>query len=293
MVQQALPRQDSIVALTSALAGVVGRIALPQEVVKAAQQVLGQAMTLDGGKLDGATIQNAVRNSGIFQEAMLANGQGKAAGDMKSSLLGLQRQLGAWLGGQAPVDQLSKVPPQLKGIIPRARLAPMAPPDLPDDPELVGKILLERTEAALSRMRLHQSASLPDPGAQRNEAQWSLDLPVNLAGQQTLLQMQIHRDPEGDATRPEDRGWQVRFAINLSEAGEVGAQISLRGKATGVLLWAEDAGTADLLSSGVEALRAELEAVGLMPGAVVVRAGAPSQPVQQTPRSGNLVDAVS
>jgi hypothetical protein len=293
MVQQALPRQDSVIALTSALAGVIGRVALPQEVVKAAQQVLGQALSLDGGRLDGAAIRSAVKNSGIFQEAMLASGQGKAGRDMKSSLLGLQRQLGAWLGDQAPVDQLSRVPPPLKGIIPRARLAPMSPSDLPNDPELAGKILLERTEAALSRIRLHQNASLPEPGAQRSEAQWSLDLPVNIGGQQTLLQMQIHRDPEGDADRPEERGWQVRFAINLSEAGEVGAQISLRGAVTGVLLWAEDARTADLLSNGVDALRSELEAIGLVPGAVVVRAGAPNPPHPYTPQAGNLVDAVS
>jgi hypothetical protein len=80
MVQQALPRQDSVVALTSALASVIGRVALSQEVVKAAQQVLGQALTLDGGKLDGPAIQRAVKNSGIFQEALLANGRARRAG---------------------------------------------------------------------------------------------------------------------------------------------------------------------------------------------------------------------
>lgn len=294
MVQQALPRQDSIVGLTTALASVIGRAALPPEVVKAAQQVLGNRLSLDGGKLDGQTIQNAVRNSGIFQEAMLSSGAAKAAGgDLKTHLLGLQRQLGAWLGDQAPVEQLSSVPPPLKGLIPRARTAPLPLPDLPDDPEQLGKILLDRTEAALSRVRLHQNASLPEPGAQRHEAQWSLDIPVSLAGQQALLQMQIHRDPDGDDERPEERGWQVRFAINLGSVGEVGAQISMRGLVTGVLLWADDPATAEILSTAAGELRADLEAAGLKPGALVVRAGAPNAPTLPAASAGNLVDAVT
>lgn len=290
MVQQALPRQDSVIGLTTALANVVGRVALPDAVVKAAQQVLGQRLTLDRGKLDGATLQAAVRNSGIFQEAMLAGGKAPG-GDMKSALLGLQRQLGAWLGNQAPVEQPGSVAPPLKGLTPRARQADLPTPDLPDDPELAGKILLERTEAALSRLRLHQNASLPEPQAHRNEAQWSLDLPVSVAGHQALLQMQIHRDPDDEAVSPEDRGWQVRFAINLSEAGEVGAQISLRRRQAGVLLWADDEETAEILAAHVEELRQDLEAAGLLLGAVVVRTGAPAH-APAAAASGNLLDEV-
>lgn len=290
MVQQALARQDSVVGLTAALTNVVGRLALPVEVAKAAQQVLGRSLSLDNGGPSPNALQNAIRNSGIFQEAMLAAGQGKAAGgDMKTALLGLQRQLGAWLGDQPAVDQVRAIPPPLRGVIPRARGdAPL--PELPDDALLAGKVLLERTEAALSRLRLHQHASLPEP-ASRHEAQWSMDLPVVLGGQQSLLHLQIHRDRDADAERPEDRGWQVRFAINLSDIGEVGAQVSLRGAATGVLLWADRAETAALLDAGIDALRQDLETLGLVPGAIVVRAGAPNAPAQPA-AAGHIVDAV-
>ncbi|MBE7731812.1 flagellar hook-length control protein FliK [Devosia faecipullorum] len=293
MVQQALVRQDSVVGLTTALTHIVGRVALPEAVMKAAQQVLAQRLSLDGGGPDGAALQRAVKNSGIFQEAMLAGGQAKAAGgDMKTALLGLQRQLGAWLGDQPGVEQVRAIPPPLKGVLPRARAENGSQGSLPDEPELAGKVLLERTEAALSRLRLHQNASLPEP-ASRQEAQWSLDLPVVLNGQQSLLHIQIHRDRNGDEAGPEeDRGWQVRFAINLSDMGEVGAQVSLRGAATGVLLWAENDALAAALDEGVGALRQELEALSLLPGAIVVRKGAPNMPAQPAAASGHIVDAV-
>jgi hypothetical protein len=260
-------------------------------VMKAAQQVLAQRLSLDGGGPDGATLQRAVRTSGIFQEAMLAGGLGKAAGgDMKTALLGLQRQLGAWLGDQPSIEQVRSIPPPLRGLMPRARESlPLG--DLPEEPHLAGKALLERTDAALSRLRLHQNASLPEPSA-RHEAQWSLDLPVVMGGQQSLLHIQIHRDRDADPEQNEERGWQVRFAINLSEMGEVGAQISLRGSATGILLWADREDTAAALAEGVSGLRQELEALGLNTGAIVVRTGAPMPPAASATSSGHIVDAV-
>ncbi len=292
MVQQALARQDSVVSLTTALTQVVARVALPEPVLKAAQQVLGQRLSLDNGGPDGATLQRAVRSSGIFQEAMLAGGLAKAAGgDMKSALLGLQRQLGAWLGDQAPVEQVRTIPPPLRGTIPRARADSLPLGELPDDAQVAGKVLLERTDAALSRLRLHQNASLPEPTS-RHEAQWSLDLPVVLGGQQSLLHVQIHRDRDAEAQQNEERGWQVRFAINLNDMGEVGAQISLRGQATGILLWAERDETTAALAEGVSALRQELEALGLNAGAIVVRNGAPNPPATANVSAGHIVDAV-
>jgi len=290
MVQHALPRQDSILGLTTALAAARLGTAVPEPVRKAAQQVLGHRLALDGGRLDGAAVQRAVQGSGLFQEAMLAAGRPATAGaDLKSALLNLRRGLASWLGDQAPVEQVARVPPPVRGALPRARAGEAPPPELPADPVEAGRHLLERTEAALSRLRLHQNASLPETGF-RAEAQWSLDLPVTVAGQQALLHLQIHQDAEEAATRGEERGWQVRFAINLAELGEVGAQISLRASTAGVLLWAERQETTELLAAGIEALREELRGVGLLPGALVVRAGAPAQAAAMP--SGHVVDAM-
>lgn len=294
MVQQALPRQDSIVALTSALTAAVGKFVLPEPVVKSAQQVLGVRLQVEGTQLTGAALKSAVQRSGIFQEAMLASGQGAAVtGDTKSALLGLRQSLGAWLGSQAPIAQVAGVAPPLRGQQPRVRTGDGGLPDLPEDVREAGKILLERTEAALSRMRLHQNASLPEPHAARHDAQWSLDLPIVVAGQQHLMHMQIHRDPDGDGEREEDRGWQIRFALNLSGAGEIGAQISMRARLTGIMLWAEQPNTADALAAGIEELKASLSDIGLTPGAIVIRTGAPVAPSKRTAeQSGQHLDAM-
>lgn len=241
--------------------------------------------------MGGAAIKAAIQQSGVFQEAMLAGGK-VPTGDVKSALLGLRQSLGAWLGNQAPVSQVGGVAPPLRGQVPRARAGEGTLTDLPDDPVEAGKVLLDRTEAALSRLRLHQNASLPDSNSQRPDTQWSMDLPVVVAGQQQVLHLQIHGDAEQETERSAERGWQVRFAINLAERGEVGAQISLRAKNTGVLLWADREETARSLALAVDGLRDAIAEAGLIPGAIVVRAGAPAeQPVQPAGQSGHYLDA--
>ncbi|ODT81052.1 MAG: hypothetical protein ABS76_13210 [Pelagibacterium sp. SCN 64-44] len=289
MVQAAVPRQGSVVALTSALTALVGRVALPEPVLRAAQQVLGHQMAVDGPKFDGAALQTALRGSGLFQEASLARGQAPLPqADMKSALLGLRQTLGAWLGQQAPLTPVAQIPPPLRGSVPRARLAEPPPLDIEAGPEAAGRQVLERTESALARLRLHQHASLPEQASRGTE--WSVDLPVLAGGQSALLHIQIHRDaPQAEGENPADRGWQLRFAINLSGLGEVGAQVSLRAGATGVMLWAAEPETAQALEAGLDDLRRALAEAGLTPGALVVRHGEPPAPAPAP--SGHFVDA--
>lgn len=289
MVQQALPVQSSIGAVTALLTAVAGKAGLPEPVLKAARQILGNQ--LDGsGKIDGAALKAAIRNSGIFQEAQLAQGAPRvAAGDTKSGLMALRQNLGQWIGDQAQITQASQIPPPLRNVLPRARLPELSPGDLPDEPEALGKLLLERTEGALARVRLHQHASLPD-AQKAGDTQWSLDLPVLVGQQQAILQLQIHHEGSGSDTRSEDRGWQVQFAINLPALGEVGAQISLRGQTTGILLWAENRETSKLFSETLDELRLSLESAGLQPGALVVRSGAPAEDLTD-PGIAHSVDA--
>ncbi|MET0437697.1 MAG: flagellar hook-length control protein FliK [Devosia sp.] len=290
MVQQALPGQGSIGALTGMLAAAVGRPGLPEPVLKAARQILDNQLTALNGKIDAGALKSALRNSGIFQEAVLAQGSPAAAGaDTKSGLLAMRQGLGQWLGSQVQIAQVAQIPPPLRHVLPRAKLPEAPLMDLPEEAEDLGRLLLERTEGALSRLRLHQHASLPE--AQRgSESQWNMDLPIVVGQHQAVLQLQIHHDGGGDANRPEDRGWQVRFAVNLPDLGEVGAQVSLRGQTTGIMLWADRDETAEAFSESIEELRASLESVGLKPGALVVRHGAPGEAHAPT-AAGHFVDA--
>jgi hypothetical protein len=290
MVQAAVPRQAPISNLTAALTAIAGRVVLPEPVVRAAQQVLAGRVALEGARFDGATLQAAVKGSGLFQEAQLARGQVPLPqADMKSALLALRQTLVNWLGNQAPVAAVAPLPPPLKGAVPRARHAgEPAGPDPKAGPEQVGRQLLERTESALARVRLHQHAALPEAMAKTGD--WSMDLPVMVGAHQSALHLQIHRDQHNESDPTAERGWQMRFAINLPGLGEVGAQISLRAGMTGVMLWAAEAETSAALEAEAGTLRALLADAGLQPGAVVVRHGEPA--ATATPQSsGHFVDA--
>ena len=291
MVQAAVPRQGSVTALTTALASIAGKVVLPEPVARAAQQVLAGRISIDGARFDGNALQAALRGSGVFQEAGLARGAQTPLQqpDMKSSLLALRQTLTTWLGQQAPVAAVMPIPPPLRGITPRARAGAPPPIDPGAAPEEVGKQLLERTDSALARIRLHQHASLPDPTGRT--AELSMDLPVMVGTHQTLMQFQIHRDQhnEGDATA--ERGWQMRFALNLPGMGEVGAQVTLRAGAVGVMLWASEPAASAALEAEVAGLRESLAAAGLHPGAVIVRHGEP--PAPPAAASGHFVDSRS
>jgi len=289
MVQQALPGQASIGAVMSMLTAMAGQ-ALPEPVMRAARQVLGNQLVARDGKIDAAALKSAIGKSGVFQEAQIGQGSASAAaGDTKSGLLALRQGLAQWLGNQAAVTQVSQLPPPLKHVLPRARLPEVLSDEFPADPEDLGRALIERTEGALSRLRLHQHASLPDAN-KPGETQWSMDLPLAYGAQQTIVHLQIHHDGGAETARQEDRGWQVRFAVNLPDLGEVGAQVSLRGQNAGILLWADRDETADRFSDAIGELRDSLEAAGLKPGAVVVRHGPPGDP-HAAAGSGQFLDA--
>jgi hypothetical protein len=293
MVQAAAPQQMPVTDLMAGLAGIAGKVALPEPVLKAIQQVMAQQVPISAGKVDPAGLQRAVLNSGVFQEAKLARGTGQLLSqpDMKSSLLSLRQTLGSWLGNLPQLAAITPVPPPMRGAVPRARDFQIQPIDPAAGPEQVGKHLLERTESALSRIRLHQHASLPDPSF-RTGGDWSMDLPVLIGAQQALLHIHIHRDHDDtNDQETSERGWKLRFAVNLPELGEVGAQVSLRGRATGVMFWAVDEQTAQALQSDTATLREALEAAGLRPGAIIVRHGEPPAPPPAA--SGLFVDARS
>lgn len=289
MLQAAVPRQGPVTNLTAALADIAGKVVLPEPVARAAQQVLAGRVAVDSPRFDGASLQAAIKGSGVFQEASLARGQlPLPQADMKTALLSLRQTLTNWIGQQAPLAAVAQIAPPLKGHVPRARAGGDAPPvDTSALPEEVGRQLLERTDAALSRVRLHQQASLPDQATKT--ADWSMDMPVLVGQQQTLLHIQIHRDQHGDPEGGSERGWQMRFAISLPDMGEVGAQVSLRAGNTGVMLWAAEPASSAALAAEVDVLRDGLTAAGLRPGAVIVRHGEPPAPA--TTPSGHFVDA--
>ena len=292
MVQAAVQQQDSIANLTTILAAMVGKTPLPQAVLQAAGQLLAASLPL-GPALDGAALQKAVANSGVFQEAALAQGAPELAkGDLKTTLLTLRNTLVSWLGQPTTNSAMphGPMPPPVRGALPRSRPG-SAPVELPNTPVEAGKVLLERTEGSLARLRLHQNASLPEASAATAKpADWSMDLPVVIGTYQTVMQLQIHRDEAGSSQAISERGWQIRFAIDLPSLGEVGAQVGLRSGTTSVRLWANDPVTAQRLEQSAPELASALAAAGLRAGIIMVR---DEEPVPQPPSTGHFVDSLT
>jgi len=284
MLQTAVAHQDSMAPLTTALTDIAGKVPLPAPVVRAAEALLATRLQLAAPALTGADMQKAVLSSGVFQEAMLAAGMSpRANADVKTALLTLRQALANWLGSApaAPNPPPGRPPPPVRGTAPRLASAPPMPMDLDQPVEAVGRVLLDRTEAALSRLRLHQHASLPDaaPSAQPAvRSEWLLEVPVMIGTYQTMMQLHIHRDGHKGAEQAAERGWQMRFAIDLPVMGEVGAQVNLRAGVTSVLLWAAEPETAALLDAELPELSRALIAAGLKPSAIHCRQGEPPAP---------------
>ncbi|MDH3580309.1 MAG: flagellar hook-length control protein FliK [Hyphomicrobiales bacterium] len=293
--QAAVGKQDSIATLFASLAGLGGKLGnLPASVQQPALAALAARLNLNSQPLNGQTLKQAVLRSGIFFESLAAkggaasrpgNGSGIFQGDLKAILLTLKGSLENWLGSDtSPATHAGQRPaPPTRGALPHAQRpgAQMLPDAI--SPTQTGKALLTQTEAALARMRLAQIASLPDSsGLQRTGgssalAEWNLEIPLILGSELSVAQFQISRDGK-PRSRRETRGWQVRFSVDFGDTGPVNAQVTLRAGIVGVNLWAEREETAVMLKDQLDVLGEALEAIGLKPGRLYCRHGAPAEP---------------
>jgi len=209
--------------------------------------------------------------------------------DTMDDLQALSRALRAWLQTGAHLGAASKPAPPTRGAPPRAPVQGAAVEEVAPTLRAGAHRLLEQTEDALSRIRLLQHASLPDEAVRGEPREWNLDLPFVFTGQPNVMPFQIQRDGGSEAEAGE-QGWRVRFALNLGEMGEAGAQISLRGSRVSAMLWAAEPETARMMEEGLAALSSTLIAAGLNPGTLVCRHGVPEAPA---PAPGGFVDATS
>jgi hypothetical protein len=286
MMPEAMARQNSIVPLLASLAAIVAKPgALPEPVLRAALQVLGQRVQLPPNGPTVQILEAAIAKSGLYLEASLA--KGAPAADLKSGLVALKGALVAWLGGNpAPVTAAQQVAPPLRGMPPRAE--PIESSPLPEVPREVGRALHSQADAALSRVKLMQLASLPDADPIRVAPQeLRMEVPFLIGQELVMAQFQVFRD--GARRKSEGkRGWTMRFAMNFAATGEVGAEVGLLGRSVNVALWAVDPETAAGLEAALPELAPALAALGLEPGAVRVRSIPPEAP---KPVSGHYLDS--
>lgn len=295
MVQSALGRQGNMAALFATI-GALGPVArhLPEPVRRLLGEIAPHALRLGEAPVAARRLQQAVRTSGIFQEALLSTSSSGAGvqGELKGQLLALSEVLRRWLGAAPANPTPANVPsPPARGVTPRAARTLIDRALPPETGEAAGRRLLNDVEATLSRVRLLQNASLPgETGrAALERSEWNLDLPFVYQGQFGVLPFQIQAD-EGGGQAEGERGWKARFAIDLGSSGEVGAQISLRGRRASALLWATEDATAQAIEDALPELAQMLAEAGLAPGTLTCRRG---QPEAAGRPSGGIVDATS
>jgi hypothetical protein len=154
--------------------------------------------------------------------------------------------------------------------------------------------LLSDTDGAIARQTLLQVASLPgqadaatgrvDPTTPR----WSFEIPFATPQGTAMAQFDISRDGGGREAGAAKPVWRARFSLDVEPAGPVHAMVSLTGERTSVRMWAERPATAAQLRAGVSQLSQALSRAELQPGDIVVRDGAPVQPVSAP--AGHFLD---
>jgi len=185
-------------------------------------------------------------------------------------------------------------PPPINGALPAAQPVMAATLASHSPPETAMHVLLADTDGAIARQTLLQVASLPDqvdpstgridPAAQR----WNFEIPFLTPQGTAMAQFEISRDGGGTEAEAAKRAWRARFTLDVEPAGPVHALVSLNGDKTSVRMWAERPATADQLRAGVSLLSQALSRAELLPGDIVIRDGAPSQPAAA--RAGHFLD---
>jgi hypothetical protein len=287
---QAAAQQDSIVPLIKNLAAVATKLdQLPRPVADAAVRLLATPVVADR-KLTGEALKIAVQRSGVFLDPPAKAGVPPV--DVKASLLQLRAGLLALLdaGDIAPVAAVGRrPPPPLRDAQPRGQRADGPTLSADATPRDAARTLLHQTDAALSRLKLTQLASQPSDAVRAAAPDFMVELPMLLGAELGMLQLKVERDGKA-RSKSSERGWRVRFAVSFSAIGEVGAQVALLGKTTNVVVWADQADTADALEQMLPDLAPALAARGLTVGSVRLRRSAPGA---EAPLSGRLMDTLT
>jgi hypothetical protein len=177
-----------------------------------------------------------------------------------------------------PAPVIGHAAPPLRGAWPEPEAAPRARTAdplgaIPADGGAAEPVARARagTEAALARLVLDQVASLKDDGAvaratnpaERQQPQWTFEVPVLIDGRSGSLRFQVTRDGgerrEGAAERRQ-ASWRLRLAFAIEPLGPIRAQVGLVGGRVAVGIWAERPATVVALSAHSGELRDALVA---------------------------------
>lgn len=235
-IQSLLSRQASPLMLFSILEQLDAQRHSP-ELIASAEAVKAHLLSPRQAG-DPALLQAAIDKSGLWLEALLRAlltdpGQAiRLQDDLKFALLRLRA-----LQGNASAPGLAQ---------------------LLD--EGLASTLSQITEGVLARMSLHQINSVLQ--AEQGHLHWSVDLPLHMADQTTLLSITIRREQGRNNGKensdPARQSWQVELDTELARLGPVRISLFLRQQQLSVALEASRNNTVDLFAQSLLSLEEDL-----------------------------------
>lgn len=312
LVRNALARQGGFAPL---FANIDAALHMPLQTVPFSVRLALEnvaALTLDPALSEDlpASLQKAVAQSGIFQEAHLAQGEpGAAQADMKTQLLNLRQALAAWLAreeaplqNQMPLLESNRLRPPLRGEMMQPQKPQQAELSADMKPVAIAAQLLAETDAVLDRIRLMQFAGISDrlvvqpADPQSQQRQWLTEIPLQMQNGVGVLPLAIERDGGSGAgyAAPGARTWRMRFTLETNELGPLDVTVSLRGSHVDVRFWAERPSTAAMIDHQRQTLTETLAESDLVVDSVACQAGRrPQAPQAPAKSAGQFLDCKS
>ncbi len=180
--------------------------------------------------------------------------------------------------GQAQAQASTTLPQPLSAIV----LAGLRPGEEP------AMVLNRQSEAGLARIQLDQLATVTHENPRG--ALWALDIPIRDGNQGFIARLRIEQN-QHQATPDTVQGsvWSVTLEFDMPELGPIQARLSMAGDNIDTRLWAERAGTMELMQNFTEVLRQRLADAGFAEASVTVFPG--KAPVSGTP--GQVSDLIN
>lgn len=284
---------------------------LPSSFFNAIGALVGQQLNGEAPVL-AEDIRQALKQSGLFFEAKLAQGQIPVPNsDMKAALLELKditqkMQFLALLEDTADMpaskkphsNQLHEAPPPpRRDSMPQSQRTHESKLNAHLTTSDAVKIIEEHVDQALERIKLMQFASMPpspinpssvDPSNIKNQV-WAFELPVRLPNETTVAGFKIEQD-HGGSGEYKAKIWRVNFAIDTQELGGVHGKIAIQGKNLSVTLFAERVETSEAFRSHISDLREALTDNNFEITDLSVLTGKPTQP---RAKPGYFVDSAA
>jgi hypothetical protein len=123
--------------------------------------------------------------------------------------------------------------------------------------------LQTKTENALAKVVIDQLHSLPKEDGKQV---WAFELPFLMGNQAETLKMEIQRDKANQSAEAQAQHWSVNLTLTPPKLGEVHCVISYQNGVVNTYFKNQQPQTTALISQHLEALKQQLQKVGLMAG---------------------------